>query len=81
MLEHALDEGDTATNIIFIVLHGLLDRLADSLQTCKMDHRFDWAMACEDVIEATLVANVDLLEYDHVVDLSRDRLHAFKANS
>ena len=63
-----------------VVVQGHLDRFAHRLQPGEVDDRLDRSVPREDVIKAALIANVDFLEDDHVVDFACDGLHALEAD-
>ena len=81
MLQHALDENDCASDVVFIVLHGLAYTLSDSLESSKVDDREERTMGGEYSLHATLVAKIYFLKDDHIINFAGNLLHAFKSHS
>ena len=62
MTGHGLQEGDGAADIDTPVLEGDLARLADSLQSSKVDNIVDVGVVGKDLLEGLLVGDVGIVE-------------------
>lgn len=62
MAGHGLQQGNGATNVDAPVLEGDLARLADSLQSSKVDNIVDVGVVGKDLLEGLLVGDVGIVE-------------------